>query len=124
MTTLNRAILFVQDMDSMTAFYEGQLGLVVQSRSENWTLLGDSGYELALHLIPEEYREKRSASTSEVNARTHSQTKLCFFTEDAVKCRDKLVTQGIPMKGPVYLDDIVYCDGVDPEGNVFQLWNG
>src|SRR5215470_12686517 len=110
---LLRAILFVSDMDAMTAFYRDGLGLAVVSSQPGWTELDAGGAVLALHAIPAPI-----AARLVPGPREDTPIKLCFAAPDLDGARAELARRGATMREPTGWGT---CDGLDPEGNVFQL---
>lgn len=109
-----RAILFVTDVARMQAFYEHVLGLSVTSAEPGYVELG----ELALHAIPAQYAP---AIASPPELREDAVTKLAFHVDDVAAERARLVDQGVAMRELQHYQTVSFCDGIDPEGNVFQI---
>lgn len=118
--SLNRIILYVQDVQRLTDFYRDILGLsIVESIPEEWTVFQAGECQLALHCVGKPYRVADTASW-----RVHSNAKLVMTVRSELEpLRERLIAAGVPMgeikaypgfSGPL-------CDGTDPEGNVFQL---
>lgn len=118
--SLNRIILYVQDVQRLTDFYRDLLGLsIVESIPNEWTVFGAGDCQLALHRVGEPYRVADTASW-----RVNSNAKLVMTVHGELESlRQSLIASGVPMgeiksypglSGPL-------CDGTDPEGNVFQL---
>jgi catechol 2,3-dioxygenase-like lactoylglutathione lyase family enzyme len=105
---LRRVILFVDDLNAMTDFYEKKLGLRVSNREEGFVDFDAGGTKLALH----------------AGVSNPGRTKICFFAADVSKARQELIDRGVRMgKDPGPGEGIKLCDGKDPEGNTFQLSN-
>ena len=119
MTTLARAILFVKDLERMTAFYGDALGLalVPERSSEGWAELEAGGATLALHAIPPHIAKSIRIGTPPA-PRSEAPTKLAFAVSDLDAARARLVALGAKMAEPSSWGS---CDGVDLEGNVFQI---
>ena len=116
MTRLGRVILFAQDVERLAAFYEQGLGLtVVGERAPRWLRLDAGGVELALHGV-------HVVATGE--PRTDTPVKVVFLVEDMQAARTRLVAAGGRMRDVRDVGDYAICDGVDPEGNVFQIATG
>ncbi len=115
---LGRAILFVKDFEGMLAFYSNTLGLRVTQRGEvpGWVELDAGGAVLALHAIPRAIAE-RITIASPPRAREETPIKLAFVVPDVESERVRLQSMGVSMS-EVHAWG---CDGVDPEGNVFQI---
>src|SRR5262245_16385946 len=116
---LRRAILFVKDMDRMCDFYIKTIGLarLQKEEVEGWVQLDAGGTTLALHSIPSGLAKDIVIS---VPARPRAATpiKLVFVVADIESERARLVSLGVPMSE---VRSWGACDGVDPEGNVFQI---
>ena len=102
----------------MAAFYGETLGLrsIAETRTDSWVEFDGGGASLALHAIPPEIAGGIEIATPP-RVREENPLKLVFVVED-VKCeRARLAALGIPMMARAW----GACDGVDPEGNVFQI---
>src|SRR5262245_33009833 len=110
---LAQAILFVEDMPRMKAFYGSVLGLPVLEDGAEFARLGGGGCVLALHSLP--------PVTKKFFERNDSYIKLCFHSDDVAKARADLVARGVPMRDLHQYGAATFCDGIDPEGNVFQI---
>lgn len=113
---LAQALLFVDDAARMQAFYEG-LGLRVLdgAAADGFVRLADpaGGAILALH-------HTRAVGPGGP-PRTDTAIKLCFHVADVDAERAALVARGVAMRDVHRYDGIAFCDGIDPEGNIFQL---
>jgi len=113
---LGQAMVFVHDAAQMQAFYEA-LGLVVVdgSAASGFIRLADpdGGAVLALHFT--------KAIGPGGPPRVDSATKLCFNVDDVDKERAALVARGVTMRDIHRWEGIAFCDGIDPEGNIFQI---
>jgi catechol 2,3-dioxygenase-like lactoylglutathione lyase family enzyme len=116
---LRRVMIFAKDMARMTAFYRDGLGLrlIPESRQEDWVELEAGGCSLALHAIPIGI-SKDIVIASPPEARDDTPMKLVFETPDLEAARSHLLSQGAVMHEP---RSSGACDGLDPEGNVFQI---
>jgi catechol 2,3-dioxygenase-like lactoylglutathione lyase family enzyme len=113
---LNRAMIYVSDLDRMVAFYAGTLGLklVEETTADVYVELDAGAIHLGLHVIPASARCERSEP---VRPREQNPVKLNFEVEDVVSEIERLEALGVTIiKRPwgAY-------DGVDPEGNVFGI---
>ena len=117
---LDTIILFVRDMDKQKAFYVGILQLAIEEEwGNNWLLLKAGGCKIGLHQIGEEY-----LVGSEADWKVDSNTKLVFeLKEDIHEVRTRLVAQNVALEEVRTFDNygFWFCEGADPEGNVFQL---
>jgi catechol 2,3-dioxygenase-like lactoylglutathione lyase family enzyme len=112
---LSQAILFVDDVAGAVLFYRDLLGLRVLSEEPGWVRLGGGGAVLALHAL------HRSAASGPTAPRVSLPHKLCFHADDVDGERARLVAAGVAMREVHRYDEVTFCDGVDPEGNVFQI---
>ncbi|MCA9675119.1 MAG: VOC family protein [Kofleriaceae bacterium] len=114
---LATALVYACDLDRLLAFYRDGLGLPVRERADGWAVLGDGGATLALHAIPAAIAATIELATPPVR-RDDTPIKLIFTTTDLAATRARLEAHGAIMDPP---RDPRRCDGVDPEGNVFQI---
>ena len=111
-----QTIVFVEDVARMQAFYQGTLGLPVITAEPGWIRLDAGGVVLALHAI------KAGPKPAEPPPeRDDTYIKLCFRVDDVEAARATLVAGGVRMRDVHRYGDASYCDGIDPEGNVFQI---
>lgn len=132
---LRTAILFVKDLPTMTRFYRDVLGLphLPERSAPGWEEFGSGnipapgmrsadpidadGAILALHAIPWEFA-RDMVIADPPTPRTETPIKLVFAVDDVMAERARLVAAGVTM-GDLRPWDA--CDGLDPEGNVFQI---
>lgn len=118
--SLNRVMLFVQDVQRLSDFYADLSGMtVVEAIEGEWAVLRTGACELALHRVGEAWRVDDPSEW-----RVENNVKLVFSVDqDLEALRRELIGKGVEMDevksfpgptGPL-------CDGRDPEGNVFQL---
>jgi catechol 2,3-dioxygenase-like lactoylglutathione lyase family enzyme len=113
---LAQIILFVEDMPRMQAFYQGTLGVPVITAEPGWVQLDAGGVVFALHAIKAGPKQPEPPP-----ARIDTYIKLCFHVDDVDAVRGTLIGAGVPMRDVHRYQGMVFCDGVDPEGNVFQI---
>jgi catechol 2,3-dioxygenase-like lactoylglutathione lyase family enzyme len=111
---LAQVVLFVKDVARMQAFYGGVLGLRPLEAIDGWVRLDAGGTVLALHATDVELTEPPAA-------RTETAIKLGFHVDDIDRARASMVAAGIAMRDIHRFGTVAFCDGLDPEGNVFQL---
>jgi len=111
-----QTILFVEDVARMQAFYQGTLGLPVLTAEPGWVRLDAGGVVFALHAI-----KAGPALPDPPPERVDSSIKLCFHVDDIDAARATLVAAGVRMREAHRYGDAAFCDGIDPEGNVFQI---
>ena len=114
---LHGAMLFVKDLQRMTAFYSGVLGLrpVEETRLPDWVEFhGDT--QLSLHAIPAAIAADISIE-SPPRPREQGATKLTFVVADVEATLAAIEGMGLPLQHRPWGS----VDAVDPEGNVFAL---
>jgi catechol 2,3-dioxygenase-like lactoylglutathione lyase family enzyme len=113
---LSQVILFVHDTARMMAFYS-QLGLVVVDgdATTGFVRLRDpsGGAVLALHFT--------RAIGPPAGPRVDATMKPGFRVDDIDAARAALIAHGATMRDVHRFEAIAFCDGIDPEGNIFQL---
>ncbi len=116
---LSVAILFAKDMQRMSEFYHEALGLPLTAAPSlpGWVEFDAGGVRLALHAIPPRVA-KQIEITTPPRAREETPIKLVFEVDDLGETRRRLAQHGATMFEPKLSGS---CDGLDPEGNVFQL---
>ncbi|MES2064726.1 MAG: VOC family protein [Bacteroidota bacterium] len=118
--SLTRIILFVYDVEKLKTFYADSFKLpVIEEIKNEWVVLNAGTMEIALHKIGEAYLPEPGTKF-----KAESNTKLVFnVTPNLTLLRQKLLNAGIDMKEIRSFKGInsLFCDGEDPEGNVFQL---
>lgn len=116
---LIRAILFVKDFETMAAFYRDALGLpeVAGTAAPGWVELGAGAARFGIHAIPEPIAATIEIANPPV-PREDTPIKLVFRVDDLEAERARLIACGVAMGD---LRPWGSCDGIDPEGNVFQL---
>ncbi|HNQ15899.1 MAG TPA: VOC family protein [Pyrinomonadaceae bacterium] len=117
---LSRVILFVDDMAAMKSFYVDILGLrELPGGDVVFVSLDSGGAQLSLHQIPSEYADPNAGGAP----REDSYTKFVFHSDDVEGDREALVAKGVRMREINRWGAIELCDGIDPEGNIFQISN-
>jgi catechol 2,3-dioxygenase-like lactoylglutathione lyase family enzyme len=111
-----QAIVFVDDVARMQAFYHGVLGLPVITAEPGWVRLDAGGVVLALHAIKPPRTRPDPAPE-----RVEAVIKLCFRVDDVDQTREALAVAGVKMRTVHRSGDLAFCDGIDPEGNIFQI---
>ena len=113
---LSRAMIYVKDLDAMSAFYSDTLGLkpVEETRSDTWAEFKSGGVGVALHVIPP-YIADQIEISDPPRARDETPIKLIFEVDDVLSERKRLASRGVAL---IQRPWGTY-DGVDPEGNIF-----
>jgi catechol-2,3-dioxygenase len=118
--SLTRIILFGQNIEKLKNFYIDIFNFsVIEETSHQWVVLNAGSIEIALHKVGEAYATK---SDDDFNA--NSNTKLVFTLKTDLKLfRQELLKRSVAIKEIKSFQEInsLFCDGEDPEGNVFQL---
>jgi catechol 2,3-dioxygenase-like lactoylglutathione lyase family enzyme len=115
-------VVFAKDLARMAAFYEAILDRRVLDEDATWARFGGAD-ELVLHAIPEEV-----ARTFEIadppTPREDAAIKPWFTVASIAAARATAPHNSGRVLGADQewrFGDWLVCDGVDPEGNVFQL---
>ena len=116
---LVQAIIYVDDVERMRDFYVDLFDLRVIHHEPGWIRLDSGGSILALHAIRRPEGASRPATPPAPRADTP--IKLCFHVDNLDDARARLVAAGVVMREIHRYDAVDFCDGIDPEGNVFQL---
>lgn len=117
---LNRAMIYVKDIDRMAAFYGNTLGLkpIEETRMENWVEFEAGAATFALHAIPSEIADGIEIA-SPPQPREMNPVKLSFEVDDAASERQRLESLGVPIVQRPWGS----YDGIDPEGNIFGIYS-
>jgi predicted enzyme related to lactoylglutathione lyase len=107
---LSRVIIFTNDVDRLVDFYGSSFDLdIVGERDSEWTELNAGGCTIAFHRISE-------------NSQTRDGwVKIVFGAKDVAAQKKRLESLGVEMGNVVEFGNIQFCDGVDPDGNRFQI---
>ena len=116
---LRRAIIFTRNIERLMTFYRDALGLIPLpgKSSEGWFEFDAGGVAIALRAIPA-HIAKDIEITNPPTAREGTPIKLVFEVPDIEVARINLINHGAVMSEPSAWG---FCDGTDPEGNVFQI---
>ena len=115
---LGQLILFSGDSARLAAFYRDVLGLAVLEDEPGWVVLDAGGVKLALHQIPKEYAGEVATPPKK---REDSYWKPTFVVDDLDAVLAKLASHGIAMSAPRTFGPRTFSDGMDVDGNVFQV---
>lgn len=85
-----------------------------------WALFEAGGARFALHAIPTEIARNIEIS-SPPEPRESSPVKLVFAVENVPEERKRLEALGIALFHRPWQNPARECEGVDPEGNIFQI---
>jgi predicted enzyme related to lactoylglutathione lyase len=116
---LRRVIVFAKDLEAMAAFYRDALGLrpIPSAAGSGWVEFEAGGARLALHAIPAALAAGISIADP-ARPREDTPIKIVFAVDDVDAERSRLVRAGATM---FEVRPWGACDGIDPEGNVFQI---
>ena len=115
---LDRAMLFVKDLERMTVFYAEVVGLepVEATRHPDWVEFAGGGLGFSLHAIPRQIAAGvRIASPP--RPREQDPCKLTFTVDDLDGELQRLTGLGVQILHRAWGG----WDAVDPEGNVFGV---
>ena len=123
---LGTVTLYAKDLKKMVAFYRDALGFaIIPSRYDpgEFVVLDAGNTQLCLHQIPEVIaRNIESSDPSQSNSKVPA--KITFVIEDIEGMRERLIARGLAMGSLQSFPPLLFCDGQDPEGNLFQITNG
>jgi catechol 2,3-dioxygenase-like lactoylglutathione lyase family enzyme len=115
---LEGAMLFVKDLQRMTAFYRDVLGMQVveDTRLETWVEFEGDGVRFSLHAVASAIATE-IRSESPPRPREQSPTKLTFTVEDIDATLERIAQKGLPLLHRPWGG----IEAVDPEGNIFAV---
>ncbi|WP_333663787.1 hypothetical protein [Chishuiella changwenlii] len=116
---LDTIIFYVKDVKKLQNFYVKNFNLKTIEEDEIWVLLNAGSINIGLHKIGDQYLEKVNLYQEFDN-----NTKIVFEIDlDIETARDELISRNVEMREIKTFENYNYwlCDGIDPEGNVFQL---
>ncbi len=118
------AVLFTTNVARAAAFYEHVIGMQVRAAADDHVRLQRGQFLLTLHGIPEQYAKAITIAAPPAMRET-SAIKLAFRVSSISEARETAARLG----GCVYPADRewrdgpkTFCDGWDPDGNVFQVF--
>jgi len=117
------AVLFARDARSLAAFYAEVGGFTGRPTDDDDILLQSDAAELRMVQIPERWRED-AGREQPLGRRERAAVKLVFFVPDIASCRAAAARLGGSVEArerEYQFEAWTVCDGVDPEGNVFQV---
>lgn len=118
--SLRRIIIFGHHVDKLKSFYAENFNFAVTEEvKDQWIVLNTGQAELAIHKTGTEYEPEDGKGFS-----AESNTKLVFYTNDNIESiRQRFLDKGVTIGNIKSFEgiDSLFCDGEDPEGNVFQI---
>lgn len=116
---LHRVIIFVGDVEKCARFYCDVFGFrTLPGDTPDWIEVDTGGCRLAFH--------KARGSNGPIDSPTGGATnphKIVFLAEDVEGVRAVVVSRGAKIGKIHRFENLVFCDGQDPEGHVFQISN-
>lgn len=109
--SVRRVTLFVKDVQTTGAFYRDVLGLAPKPTPDDprsWLEFDAGACSIALHAGGLPNTSRRAP-------------KIGFYVSDVNATRAILVARGVKMGRVQSSDFHQFCDGKDPEGNVFSI---
>lgn len=116
---LDTIIFYVRNIELLRDFYVENFNLKVIEEDSIWVLLDAGAIQIGLHKIGNQYLEKIAEGYQFDN-----NTKLVFEVDMEIEAaRNEMLSRNVQMRKIKTFEDYDFwlCDGVDPEGNVFQL---
>ncbi len=116
---LDTIIFYIKDIQLLKNFYVENFNMEVLEEDEIWLLLNAGSINIGFHKIGDKYLKKIDA-----NHRFDNNTKIVFEVDtDIQSARSELMFKNIQMREIKTFEnyDFWLCDGIDPEGNVFQI---
>jgi len=117
------AVLYAKDFDRLLGFYSAVAGIEPQSAEKGFAILGSAPSQFVIARIP-----KRIADTIDIatppEPREDTPIKPVFGVEDIGRARLRATELGGAVNAVErewQFEGDTVCDGIDPEGNVFQL---
>jgi predicted enzyme related to lactoylglutathione lyase len=119
---LGCAMIYVKDFPRMREFYSEMLGNkpINKDWTDSWAEFDAGGARVALHAIPADIAGGIEIS-SPPRPRERVPVKLVFRVEDVRAERARLESLGITMLNRPWQNPAEACEGIDPEGNIFQI---
>ena len=115
---LGQLILFTGEVGRLATFYRDVLGLTEVESEPGWCVLDAGGVKLAIHGIP---AHVAGAVSNPPAKREDSYWKPTFLVDDLDAALARLAAAGVAMSAPRTYGPRTFSDGMDPDGNVFQL---
>ena len=118
------AVLFTVDLRRLAHFYEQVVGMHIVKSDSDHVVLEVGRFRLTVHQIPEQYAKNIAIKVPPV-VRETAAMKLSFHVESISHSRHTAAKLGGLVYGPEREwsnDEATTCDGYDPDGTVFQLF--
>lgn len=121
---LQGAVLYAKDLDRQVTFYATFGGQIVEQQAGDYAVIEDGNSQFALVQIPPQIAAAIEI-TSPPAIRAQTPIKLIFVVasiDEALSAAAKLGGTTAPDAQPWQFRGHEVQDAIDPEGNVYQLW--
>jgi predicted enzyme related to lactoylglutathione lyase len=118
------SVLFTVNLNRLAHFYEQLVGMTIVKSASDHVVLEIGTFGLTVHQIPEQYAKNIVINVPPVVRETGA-IKLTFRVDSISRSRQTAAELGGLVYGPDREwsnDGTRTCDGYDPDGNVFQLF--
>jgi predicted enzyme related to lactoylglutathione lyase len=116
-------VVYAGDLEQLGKFYESALGLTVTETDRRYVVLQGHGYELSVVAMPSDLAAAIQLQ-SPPTPLEETPIKVSFLVPAIEQCRRVIAAAGgylKPVEAMWEWRGQLHLDGVDPEGNVFQL---
>lgn len=117
------AVIYAKDFLRVANFYNNTTSLAIRTKDKSFVTLESESFQLVVIQAP-----SRIAGTIDIadppKRREETPIKLVFFVGSISQHREIVKKFGGELYGKEKeweFDEQVVCDGIDPEGNIFQL---
>jgi len=117
------AVIYAKDYRVLASFYEHVAGLTRREADEEYVLLEAPSFQLVILQIPERMAANITIDTPP-RRRENTPIKLFLNVSSIENARQTAKGLGGELKGAEKewrFHGVKRCDGIDPEGNLFQL---
>lgn len=118
------AVLFTVHLQNLAHFYQQVAGMHLVKTESDHVVLEIGAFRLTVHQIPEQYAKSIAITVPPV-VRENTAIKLSFRVDNISRSRQTAAELGGLVNGPERewsYEKATICDGHDPDGNVFQLF--
>lgn len=118
-----QVVVYAKDLQRLASFYQSALALAVAERARTFVVLHGQGFEVAIVAMPEAVAAAIELRSPPVPLED-TPIKASFLVPSIEARRGAVTGAGGTLKPPEAAwawRGQVHLDGVDPEGNVFQL---
>ena len=117
------AVIYAKDINRVSQFYAGVLGLPIVQREPGYVVLESSSFQISVVAMAPAIATQVTIS-SPPQRRESTAIKLCFSVPSLITARENAALLGGEMNGPEREWEFQghrVCDGHDPEGNIVQV---